>query len=297
MSEPNSEFARRIGSRVTEAGSGASAAMWSVSHPIALHVATFFAVGPLVTGLMFGQVGKSLGGLGAIVALQAAAWLIRRGRIAEREYAERTITRAPPPRKLTGIALVGLAAFSLSALGDGQPVILGLVAAGLMGFAAWLAYGIDPRADKGLDQKLADRAGLKTEAVLAALEEARAKVRAIETQARGLHSRELKERLARITRSAEAVLAQIEKDPGDLRRRARRFLVTYLDGTRDVVSGYRAQQQDLADTPLADNFRHVLETVERVFEEQREILKRNESLDLEVQIEVLKTQLEREGVH
>ncbi len=48
---------------------------------------------------------------------------------------------------------------------------------------------------------------------------------------------------------------------------------------------------------VADNFRHVLETVERVFEEQREILKRNESLDLEVQIEVLKTQLEREGVH
>lgn len=270
--------------------------MWTMSHPIALHIATFFAVGPLVTGLMFGQVGKALGGLGAIVALQAAAWLIRKGRLAEREYAERTITRAPPPRKLAGIALVGLAAFSLSALGDGQPVILGIVAAGLMGFAAYLAYGLDPRADKGLDAKLADRAGLKTEAVLAALEEARAKVRAIEAQARGLHSRELKERLARITRSAEAVLAQIEKDPGDLRR-ARRFLVTYLDGTRDVVAGYRAQQKDLTDTPLAANFRHVLETVERVFEEQREILKRNESLDLEVQIEVLKTQLEREGVH
>lgn len=296
MSEPTSEFARRIGSRVAEPGPGGSTAMWSVSHPIALHIATFFAVGPLVTGLMLGQVGKALGGLGAIAALQAAAWLIRQGRLAEREYAARTITRAPPPRKLAGTALVGLAAFSLSALGAGQPVILGLVAAALMGFAAYLTYGLDPRADKGLDAKLADRAGLKTEAVLAALEEARAKVRTIEAQARGLHSRELKDRLARITRSAEAVLAQIEKDPGDLRR-ARRFLVTYLDGTRDVVSGYRAQQQDLADTPLADNFRHVLETVERVFEEQREILKRNESLDLEVQIEVLKTQLEREGVH
>jgi hypothetical protein len=296
MSEPTSEFARRIGSRVAEPGPGGSTAMWSVSHPIALHIATFFAVGPLVTGLMLGQVGKALGGLGAIAALQAAAWLIRQGRLAEREYAARTITRAPPPRKLAGIALVGLGAFSLSALGAGQPAILGLVAAALMGFAAYLTYGLDPRADKGLDAKLADRAGLKTEAVLAALEEARAKVRAIEAQARGLHSRELKDRLARITRSAEAVLAQIEKDPGDLRR-ARRFLVTYLDGTRDVVSGYRAQQQDLADTPLADNFRHVLETVERVFEEQREILKRNESLDLEVQIEVLKTQLEREGVH
>ncbi len=296
MSEPTSEFARRIGSRVTASGPGGTAGGWSMSHPVALHVATFFSVGPLVTGLMLGQVGKALGGLGAIVALQAAAWLIRQGRLAEREYAERTITRAPPPRKLAGIVLVGLAAFSLSAMGDSQPVILGLVAAGLMGYAAYLAYGLDPRADKGLDQKLADRAGLKTEAVLAALEEARAKVRAIETQARGLHSRELKERLARIIRSADAVLAQIEKDPGDLRR-ARRFLVTYLDGTRDVVGKYRAQQQDLADTPLADNFRHVLETVERVFEEQRDILKRNESLDLEVQIEVLKTQLEREGVH
>ena len=296
MSEPTSEFARRIGSSVTASGPGGTTGGWSVSHPIVLQVATFFSVGPLVTGLMLGQVGKALGGLGAIVALQAAAWLIRQGRLAEQEYAERTITRAPPPRKLAGIVLVGLAAFSLSAMGDGQPVILGLVAAGLMGYAAYLAYGLDPRADKGLDQKLADRAGLKTEAVLAALEEARGKVRAIETQARGLHSRELKERLARITRSADAVLAQIEKDPGDLRR-ARRFLVTYLDGTRDVVGKYRAQQQDLADTPLADNFRHVLETVERVFEEQRDILKRNESLDLEVQIEVLKTQLEREGVH
>lgn len=92
------------------------------------------------------------------------------------------------------------------------------------------------------------------------------------------------------------MLQQIEKEPSDLRR-ARRFLVTYLDGTRDVVSGYRIQQRDLADTPLAENFRHVLETVEKVFDEQQEVLRRNESLDLEVQIEVLKTQLEREGVH
>jgi hypothetical protein len=91
------------------------------------------------------------------------------------------------------------------------------------------------------------------------------------------------------------VLAQIEKDPADLRR-ARRFLVTYLDGTRDVVSKYKAQQSDLADSELAENFRHVLDTIERVFTEQEEVLKRNETMDLEVQIEVLRTQLEREGV-
>jgi hypothetical protein len=294
MSEPNTPFARRIGSRVDPAEPRGVASIRR--HPWALHVATFMPAFPLIIGLIFGEVGMATGSLGAILALQAAAWLIRRGRSAALEYAERSITKAPAPRKLAGAILVGLAAFSLAYVADGQPLVLSLVAAGLMGFAAVLAYGLDPRGDKGLEPGLAERAGLRTEAVIAALDEARGKVRAIEADARGIHSRELKNRLARITESAGSVLQQIEKDPSDLRR-ARRFLVTYLDGTRDVVSGYRAQQRDLADTPLAENFRHVLETVEKVFDEQREVLKRNESLDLEVQIEVLKTQLEREGVH
>jgi hypothetical protein len=294
MSEPTSSFARRIGSRFNAAESGGPAGFRR--HPWALHVATVMPVLPLLIGLVFGEVGMAIGSLGAILALQAAAWLIRRGRTAAFEYADRLITKAPPPRKLAGAVLVGMAAFSLSFVADGQPLVLSLLAAGLMGFAAVLAYGRDPRGDKGLEPGLAERAGLRPEAVIAALEEARGKVRAIEADARGIHSRELKKRLARITESAGEVLQQIERDPSDLRR-ARRFLVTYLDGTRDVVSGYRAQQRDLADTPLAENFRHVLETVEKVFDEQQEVLKRNDSLDLEVQIEVLKTQLEREGVH
>lgn len=294
MSEPLSSFARRIGSRVEATEPGMMPRIRR--HPWALHIATLLPVTPFIIGLVFGETEMALGSLGAIAALQAAAWLIRRGRIAAMEYAERSITKAPPPRKLAGSILVGLAALSLAYLADGQPLILALVAAGLMGFASVLAYGLDPRGDKGLDPGLAERAGLRTEAVISALEEARSKVRAIEAEARGIHSLELKRRLAHITQSAQGVLQQIERDPRDLRR-ARRFLVTYLDGTRDVVTGYRAQQRDLVNTPLADNFRHVLETVEKVFDEQQEILRRNESLDLEVQIEVLKTQLEREGIH
>lgn len=294
MNEPTSPFARRIGSRANAAEPGGVSGIRR--HPWALHIATLFPVLPLIIGLVFGEAEMALGSLGAIASLQAGAWLIRRGRSAEIDYGERTITKAPPPRKLAGAMLVGLAAFSLAYVTDSQPVVLSVVAGGLMAFAAVLAYGLDPRADKGLDPALAERAGLKTDAVIAALEEAWGKLRAIEADARGIHSLELKRRLGRITASARGVLQQIERDPSDLRR-ARRFLVTYLDGTRDVVSGYRAQQRDLTNTALADNFRHVLETVEKVFDEQQEILKRNESLDLEVQIEVLKTQLEREGVH
>ena len=294
MSDERGNFSRRIGSRVEAAATRGLPA--ATPEPWTLHVATFFCVGPVLVGLIFANPAKVIGALGAIAGLQLAARLIRRGREAARDYDERSITKAPPPFKLVGHVAIGLAGLVLASIAGHQPWILGMVAGGLVSYGSVLAYGLDPRRDKGLDAATAERAGLRTEAVLAALEEARGKVRQIETEARGLHSRELEERLARITASASGILRQLEQDPKDIRR-ARRFLVTYLDGTRDVVAGYRRQQRDLVDTPLAENFRHVLETVEQVFAEQAEVLKRNDSLDLEVQIDVLKTQLEREGVH
>jgi hypothetical protein len=294
MSDERSSFSRRIGSRVEAATT--DGLPLKIGEPWTLHIATFFCAGPVIAGLLFADIARVGGALLAIAGLQLAARLIRRGREAERDYDARAITKAPPPFKLVGHIAIGLAGFSIASIAGHQPIVLGVVAGGLMSYASVLAYGLDPRRDKGLDAQTAERAGLRSEAVLAALEEARGKVRQIEVEARGLHSRELKERLARITRSATGVLQQLEEDPKDIRR-ARRFLVTYLDGTRDVVAGYRRQQRDLAETPLAENFRHVLETVEQVFGEQAEILRRNDSLDLEVQIDVLKTQLEREGVH
>jgi hypothetical protein len=294
MNDEQRPFSRRIGSRAETAAAPSLPA--ATREPWTLHIATLFAVGPVVAGLLFADSSKVIGALVAIAGLQLAARLIRRGRDAQLDYDARAITKAPPPFRLVGHIAIGIAGLALASIAGHQPLLLGVVAGGLVSLGSVLAYGLDPRRDKGLDAATAERAGLKTEAVLAALEEAHGKVRQIEAEARGLHSRELKERLSRITRSAAGVLLQLEQDPKDIRR-ARRFLVTYLDGTRDVVAGYRRQQQDLSDTPLAENFRHVLETVERVFAEQAEVLRRNDSLDLEVQIDVLKTQLEREGVH
>jgi hypothetical protein len=91
------------------------------------------------------------------------------------------------------------------------------------------------------------------------------------------------------------VLDEIERDPKDLAR-ARRFLNTYLDGTRDVVRDFARRQDDFADTPVAQNFKNVLGTIERVFDEQVEHLRKDEALDLDVAIEVLNTQLTKEGV-
>jgi hypothetical protein len=261
-----------------------------------LRLAPALLVLPLVTSLIAGNVAGVVSLAIALLLCYAGMLLVESGLRAEFDYVRRAVAQAPrPPRKLFGAVAVALGVFvgGLGATGAGLP--LSLLFAAVAGVGCALAYGLDPSKDKGLAPELARKAGFSTEQVIEALSEAEGKLREIEQLAGGLHNRELTARLDRIVAQGRAVLAQIEKDPSDLRR-ARRFLVTYLDGTRDVVRKYQAQQSDLADTELAENFRHVLDTVERVFAEQEDVLKRNETMDLEVQIEVLRTQLEREGV-
>jgi 5-bromo-4-chloroindolyl phosphate hydrolysis protein len=251
---------------------------------------------PLIWDLMAGNVAGVVALAIALVLFYAGTYFVETGLVEEADYHARELTKAPRlPRKLCGAVVVGVAAFVCSLGSSSDGIAVALLYGAAMGVATVLAYGLDPTRDKGLSAEAARKAGVKTEQVIEAITEAEAKLSEIERMSARLDNRELTERLGRIVNQARRVLDQIEKDPSDLRR-ARRFLVTYLDGTRDVVRKYGEQQSDLAETPLADNFRHVLETIEQVFTEQEEVLKRNETMDLEVQIDVLRTQLEREGV-
>jgi 5-bromo-4-chloroindolyl phosphate hydrolysis protein len=286
--------ARRVSSRDRVAGvplaPGAPGRAWL------LRIAPLMLAVPLVWGLLSGNVGDVVALAVGLVVIYLGTFLLESGLAKEAEYHARDLANAPrPPRKLLGAIVVAVGVFACSLGASGAGVALSLLLGALAGVGCLMAYGMDPARNKGLAPELARKAGVKTEQVIQAVTEAEGKLREIEQLARGLHNRELTARVGRIVAQARAVLAQIEKDPSDLRR-ARRFLVTYLDGTRDVVRKYTEQQQDLAETELAANFRHVLETIERVFTEQEQVLKRNETMDLEVQIEVLRTQLEREGV-
>jgi hypothetical protein len=287
--------ARRIGSRVGTDGGGPRAAA-RARRAWTLRIVPFVLLLPLLTNLIFGRVTDVLGLLVALALCYGGLVVMEAGLRAEAEYNARALTRAPRlPRKLIGALAVGAGILVASLFGSGadfaQSLLFGAVATG----GAVLAYGPDPRKDKGLAPGLVDRSGVRTESVLEAIAEAEAKVKDIEQAAARLHNPELTRHLRLIVGQARAILRQIEEDPGDIRR-ARRFLVTYLDGTRDVVSKYVRQQKDVESTPLADNFRRVLESIEAVFEEQQAVLRRKESLDLEVQIEALQTQLQREGV-
>jgi hypothetical protein len=261
-----------------------------------LRIAPLMLALPLVWGLLSGKVGDVVALAVGLVVIYLGTFLLESGLAKEAEYHVRELANAPrPPRKLLGAIVVAIGVFACSLGASGAGMALSLLLGALAGVGCLMTYGMDPTRNKGLAPELARKAGIKTEQVIEAVTEAEGKLREIERLARGLHNRELTARVGRIVDQARAVLAQIEKDPSDLRR-ARRFLVTYLDGTRDVVRKYTEQQQDLVETQLAANFRHVLETIERVFTEQEQVLKRNETMDLEVQIEVLRTQLEREGV-
>ena len=79
-------------------------------------------------------------------------------------------------------------------------------------------------------------------------------------------------------------------------RRARKFLNTYLDGAQRVVTGYAKAHVNDQSHSLEDNFRRILITIEEVFEQQYRRLLDNDLHDLDVQMEVLETQLKREGL-
>ncbi len=250
---------------------------------------------PMFAALVSGAGVKLIALMGGTGLLVLAAALIRRGLDATADYEERRFAKPPPPFRLTGAVAIGFAFFLVAALATGYGTFMSLVVAGLGVASSLVTYGVDPRAAKELPPAEAARTGVKTEQVVAAVNEAKGKIADIRHHGGRLANRELRLRLERICTAALAVVDEIERDPKDLPR-ARRFLNVYLDGTRDVVRDYAKREHDFAETALADNFQNVLATIERVFDEQLRHLRKDEAFDLEVAIDVLHTQLTKEGV-
>ncbi len=250
-------------------------------------------VGVAASSFASGDSGRLVLSLVAMACLFAAATLNRAGLRAEAEFRRRRIASAPrTPRKTLAAALLACGTFVCAAYLIPRGIVTGAIAGVLAALGAVLAYGPDPRGHKG---DIQSGHGFSTEEIVAALKGAEDKIAAIEDSARGIPNQEFGERIRRIADKARAVLEVIEGDPGDLRR-ARKFLNVYLDGAQSVVAGYARTHTDVQTEELEDNFRGVLETIETSFGETREKLLQDDVMDLDVQIEVLRTRLEREGV-
>lgn len=230
---------------------------------------------------------------GLLAALWLGAFSVRQGLVAEANFRKlKHATRAPAPLKTLGAVITGVATAMTGWWLSGKP----LIEASLFGFGAfvgtWMFYGLDPRRRR-LDRVLPDDVDVKL--IETTLSEAEAKILAIEQANSGITCPELTHRLERIADQSRNILDVLVDNPKVIRR-ARKFLNTYLEGARRVAEGYARTHSKANSQELDANFRNVLVTIEDVFQEQHQKLLENDVLDLDVEIEVLKTQLEREGV-
>lgn len=246
------------------------------------------AIGSLIGGDLTGLFNNSVG----YSMFLGGALLLRRGLRSEADYSRRQVAKAPWPFKALGGGLIGLATGMVAWASAGHSPLMSAVYGSLAALGCYLAYGFDPRAAK----RFTDRDGIdSTDRVLEALAQAERSISAIEHSIRNIPDADINGRLRRIAGQARQILTMLEEDPRDLRR-ARKFLNVYLDGAKQVTEGY-AKTHGRANAPeLENNFRQVLATIEQVFGEQQQKLLEADVTDLDVQIEVLNTQLKREGV-
>lgn len=222
-----------------------------------------------------------------------AAIVARHGFKLESKFKQKRFSKAPgkPFKSLAALILAittGLTAFLLADYTLISSIMIGFVT--LIGF--YLAYGVDPRRDKTGEISLGPRA----DEVFEALEAAENKIEAIEAARSSIRNIEFKQHLKRIIEKARKILKNIEDDPNDLQR-ARKFLTVYLDGTQRVTESYaKTHEKEAITAALEENFRRVLESIESTFDQQHEKLKEDDQFDLDVQIEVLQTQLKQEGM-
>jgi len=221
-----------------------------------------------------------------------AVWCLRKGLQAETALAHNPIARAPKwPLKMQAAIITALATGLVAWLGAGYSLPVALMFAGGAFLGMYLSYGFDHRQKK----KIADAQGYSGDEILRMLEESSQVIRSIEQANKKIRNTELNRRIENICSIADRILAEIESDPRDIRR-ARKFLNVYLDGAKQVTEGYALTHQQTQSGLLEQNFRNVLETIESVFQEQHQKLLEDDVFDLDVKIEVLTTQLKREGI-
>ncbi len=254
----------------------------------------YFAAMPLIPAIAFslarGNALQLLAELAGLLGIAGGGWLIRRGIKANARRSRYSLATGPSPLSTAGSVAAAFGTFICSYFLVGQPLVFGLLIAALTLLGCHLAY-VDPRTA----QDFSGAGSYSAEEVAELLGEADQKISGIEKAAGELRQVELSQRLRRIAELGRKVLERVEQDPRDLRR-ARKFLNVYLDGARSVSEGYAKTHKEASSAELEQNFRNVLTTIEEVFDEQHTKLLENDVLDLDIKIEVLDTQLKREGV-
>lgn len=259
-------------------------------HPLARRPGWLLAAAIPFLGQAFGSGPEALvRGLGAFALSGAAVFLLREGLRAEAAYDARRSARRPAiPRKIFGAVATG-AALALGAQGLGPAGALTLGAVGLV--LALAAFGLDPLQDKGMEgidsfqQDRVARAVRDGEAHLREMQEAIART------GDGL----LSARIERFAATARDLFRAVEQDPGDLAA-ARRYMGVYLAGARDATLRFAELWAATRDAKARHDYEALLGDLESNFTARTRSLIEGGREGLEIEIDVLRERLAREGV-
>lgn len=262
------------------------------SSGLLLYVLPFLLIPATIKAFATGNLLGIVMNAGGYAAFLLAAQLLRRGLHAEAIYKEKRIARAPKwPLKTMAAGIVAGTTFTLAWLGAHNSFFVSIAFGGGALLGMFLSYGFDPRALK----MVAGSHGYTVEEISTTIEAAENTILSIENANDKITNREFNSRIERICETARNILDEMEKNPGTIRR-ARKFLLVYLDGTNKVTNGYANTHMQADTLALEQNFRTVLDSIESVFKEQKHKLLQEDLYDLDIQIEVLAKQLKHEGI-
>ncbi|MBW4974347.1 5-bromo-4-chloroindolyl phosphate hydrolysis family protein [Roseovarius mucosus] len=230
--------------------------------------------------------------LAALGTLLLAAWLTREGILAQEAYEARKIARRPAiPRKIFASGLTGLG-LGLAGYASGGGVMEPLIYAALGAVLHSFAFGLDPLKDKGMEGV----DSFQTDRVARVVDQAEDYLRGMTEALKRAGDRQAETRLERFQITVRDMLRTVEDDPRDLTA-ARKYLGVYLMGARDATVKF-ADLHARAPNPAArDKYLALLGDLEQNFTAKTRALMQDSSTDLDIEIDVLRDRLEREGVH
>lgn len=224
--------------------------------------------------------------------LTLAAWMLQEGLEAEAAYNARKVARRPAvPRKMLATALTGVGVAIAAYLGDSGvigSVLYGIAAGGLH----TATFGIDPMKDKrmdGIDTFQQDR-------VARVVDEAEAHLSTMKAQIAVVADRRLSELVEDFQTIARRMIRTVEEDPRDLTG-ARKFLSVYLMGARDATVKFVDLYQRNRDADARASYEALLVDLEQNFAARTEKMLLDDRSDMDIEINVLRDRLQREGVH
>jgi hypothetical protein len=229
--------------------------------------------------------------LAAFATLVLAAWLTREGIRAAKAFDARRSSRRPAiPRKLMAAALTGAGLFLGTFASGGNLWSAGLL--GLIGCVLHIfAFGPDPLSDKGMD----DIDPFQQDRVARVLVEGEAYLKAMKQAADRAGDREITARVDRFLISARTMFRTVEEDPRDLTA-ARRYLGVYLMGARDATVKFADIWARSKDQKARADYEALLTDLETNFDARTRSLLSGDKTDLEIEIDVLRDRLKREGL-